>query len=128
MLRKLSNKEILISGIKYHTRGKTMKYRYNVYCWIYPQSGFDVRETNMLLNDFKDLVLRIFTNKAKALKALDRLLKSGEGKIINMVTLESDKPITDAEKELFPEIKKIYPEAIFIICFEVPSMTLVDKV
>lgn len=110
-----------------NTTGGNMKHRYNVYSWINPRSGFDVRETNQILEEFRTLVKKLFSKEPEAMAALNRLLDQNVGKVLDMTVLESDEIIMDPEKELFSEVKKLYPEAIFITCLEIPSMTLTNK-
>lgn len=89
-----------------------MAHKYLVQCWIKPQSGFDLAQKNRIMSLFKEIMTETMPNDPKLDEALKRFEKSHDGMVLEPMIIESDKEVTDPEKELLPEIQKSYPEAV----------------
>lgn len=97
--------------------------RYLVQCWIKPQSGFDLARKNRIMKMLRELMSTNTPDDAELEKAVEAFEKEHEGYILEPIVLESDKEVTDAEKELMPEIRKTYPEAKLFSMEPVPQLT-----
>ena len=114
-----------------------MPYRYYVQCWVRPSSGHDVVRKNRIMSLLKEIAsLKSFQEMARDVfpvdvevtdkkfqSAIQRFEEQHEGLVVEPLVLESDNEITDAEKELLPEIQKKYPEAKIFSWEKMPNLT-----
>lgn len=88
--------------------------QYLVYCWIRPQSGFDLASKNKLMEMFREYIETHFENRHDfddLDKARARFEEQNDGLVVKDFILETDEEVSDCEEQLMPEIRKTYPEA-----------------
>jgi hypothetical protein len=87
-------------------------YYYKVDCWVPPRSGFDLIQKNQARDFIFSIADRMSERNGKRIKQyLNRFEEESKGFVLKTFTLESDKFVTDPEKEFLGEINKKYPEA-----------------
>lgn len=110
-----------------------MKYQYDVLCWVPPKSGFELRDKHIILENLRKSLKKLAKDEISGLvqhidSSIDKFISEYDGLVVEFLRIESDKIITNPEKEILPEIHKDFPGAKIIFCFNSESIisTLID--
>ena len=97
-----------------------MTHKYLVQCWITPRSGFDIVKKNRVLEFFRSVVSEALSDEYRAEESIRNFEESHEGLILEPIIVESDTEVMNAQKEILPEIQKVYPGAVIFSCTLIP--------
>jgi hypothetical protein len=80
----------------------------------------DLARKNRIISILKEAVVETFPDNEIVEKAIAKFEENHDGLVPEPFIIETDKEVSDPETEIMPEIRKEYPEAIFLSCEKMP--------
>lgn len=91
-----------------------MVFRYRVFCWIPPKSGFDLAEHNKYLSQIKKTIPILFNGNKEIEDIFNSINEKYKGMILETLVIDSDERYEDNVEEIESEVQRKYPGSIIV--------------
>lgn len=88
-----------------------MIFRYRIFCWVPPKSGFDLAEHNMYLNQIEKTIPMLFNGNKEIEDIFQEIKEKYDNMVLEVFVIDSDKKFEENREEIIKKVQEKYPGA-----------------